>query len=263
MSCQEKKHALANQSTVSANCCQEKTSTWLGNQTQAANSSGRTRHCWHFQVMRLAWADRHLKVRKSIWMGTSGCYMWKIRLDHGPGSEPQNIVKKGQTHLAWFEYLFVCEWSKRLWSLRWRVRFIWICLCPLGEMEGGVQVEVQTAYLDSALEVGDVCDMSDILPKVGGEFCHPWSPCPNKTKATVARSCPWALKLSKKIRLTMQILQLDWHGVCAQHLTDMKSKPVKPTWSLGQSARVLRHIFKLNISFAKAKTALLFALCER
>ena len=60
-----------------------------------------------------------------------------------------------------------------------------------------MQVEVQTAYLDSALEVGDVRDMSNVLPKVG-EFHRPWSSCPNKTKATAARSCPWALKLSKK-----------------------------------------------------------------
>ena len=61
-----------------------------------------------------------------------------------------------------------------------------------------MQVEVQTAYLDSTLEVGDVRDVSDVLPKVGGEFHCPWSSHPNKTKATVARSCPWALKLSKK-----------------------------------------------------------------
>ena len=61
-----------------------------------------------------------------------------------------------------------------------------------------MQVEVQTAYLDSTLEVGDVRDVSNVLPKVGGEFHCPWSSRPNKTKATVARSCPWALKLSKK-----------------------------------------------------------------
>ena len=56
-------------------------------------------------------------------------------------------------------------------------------VCPLGEMEGGVQVEVQVAYLDSALEVGDVRDVFDVLPKVGGEFRHPWSSRPDKTKA--------------------------------------------------------------------------------
>ena len=53
---------------------------------------------------------------------------------------------------------------------------------PLGEMEGGVQVEVQGAYLDSASEVGDVRDVFDILPKVGGEFCRLWSSRPDKTK---------------------------------------------------------------------------------
>ena len=53
---------------------------------------------------------------------------------------------------------------------------------PLGEMEGGVQVEVQVAYLDSASEVGDVRDVFDVLPKVGGEFRCPWSSHPDKTK---------------------------------------------------------------------------------
>ena len=53
---------------------------------------------------------------------------------------------------------------------------------PLGEMEGGVQVEVQVAYLDSASEVGNVRDMFDILPKVGGEFRRPWSSHSDKTK---------------------------------------------------------------------------------
>ena len=53
---------------------------------------------------------------------------------------------------------------------------------PLGEMEGGVQVEVQVAYLNSASEVGDVRNVSDVLPKVGQEFRHLWSSCPNKTK---------------------------------------------------------------------------------
>ena len=71
-------------------------------------------------------------------------------------------------------------------------------VCVLGEMEGGVQVGVQTAYLDSTSEVCNVHDVSNVLPKVGGEFHHPWSSCPNKKKATAARSCPWALKLSKK-----------------------------------------------------------------
>ena len=45
--------------------------------------------------------------------------------------------------------------------------------CSLGEMEGGERVEVQVAYLDSTLEVGDVCDVFDVLPKVGGEFRRP------------------------------------------------------------------------------------------
>ena len=45
-----------------------------------------------------------------------------------------------------------------------------------------MRAEVQVAYLDSASEVGDVCDVSDVPPKVGGEFRRPWSSCPNKTK---------------------------------------------------------------------------------
>jgi hypothetical protein len=52
---------------------------------------------------------------------------------------------------------------------------------PVGEMEEGVQVEVQEVYLDSASEVGDVHDVFDVLPKIGGEFRHPWSS-PDKTK---------------------------------------------------------------------------------
>ena len=54
-------------------------------------------------------------------------------------------------------------------------------VCSLGEMGGGVQVEVQVAYLDSALEVGDVRDVFYVLPKIGGEFRRPWSS-PDKTK---------------------------------------------------------------------------------
>jgi hypothetical protein len=53
---------------------------------------------------------------------------------------------------------------------------------PLGEMEGGVRVEVQVAYLDSASEVGDVRDVFDVLPKVGGWFHRPWSSRPDKIK---------------------------------------------------------------------------------
>ena len=52
-------------------------------------------------------------------------------------------------------------------------------VCPLEEMEGGVRVEVQVAYLYSASEVGDVRDVFDVLPKVGGEFRRPR---PDKTK---------------------------------------------------------------------------------
>ena len=40
-------------------------------------------------------------------------------------------------------------------------------------MEGGERVEVQVAYLDSASEVGDVRDVFDVLPKVGGDFRRP------------------------------------------------------------------------------------------
>ena len=57
-----------------------------------------------------------------------------------------------------------------------------LVVCPLGEMEGEVRAEVQVAYLDSASEVDDVRDVSDVLPKVGGEFRRPWSSRPNKTK---------------------------------------------------------------------------------
>jgi hypothetical protein len=46
-------------------------------------------------------------------------------------------------------------------------------VCPLVEMEGGVRVEVQVAYLDSASEVDDVRDVFDVLPKVGGEIRRP------------------------------------------------------------------------------------------
>src|ERR1700678_545642 len=49
-------------------------------------------------------------------------------------------------------------------------------------MEGGVQLEVQVVYLGSALEVCDIHDMFDVLPKVGGEFHHPCSSHPDKTK---------------------------------------------------------------------------------
>ena len=57
-----------------------------------------------------------------------------------------------------------------------------LVVCPLGEMEGEARAEVQVAYLDSASEAGDVHDVSDVLPKVGGEFRRPWSSCPNRTK---------------------------------------------------------------------------------
>ena len=53
---------------------------------------------------------------------------------------------------------------------------------PLGEIEGGVRVEVQVAYLDSASEVGDVRDVFDVLPKIGGEFRRPWSSRTDKKK---------------------------------------------------------------------------------
>ena len=57
-----------------------------------------------------------------------------------------------------------------------------LVVCPLGEMEGEVRAEVQVAYLNSASEVGDVHNVSDVPPKVGGEFHCPWSSRPNKTK---------------------------------------------------------------------------------
>jgi hypothetical protein len=53
-------------------------------------------------------------------------------------------------------------------------------VCPLGET-GGVQVEVLVVYLDSASEVGDVHDVFDVLPKIGGDFRRPWSS-PDKQK---------------------------------------------------------------------------------
>jgi len=49
-------------------------------------------------------------------------------------------------------------------------------------MEGEVRVELQVVYLDSALEVGDVHDVFDVLPKAGEEFCRPWSSRPEKNK---------------------------------------------------------------------------------
>ena len=52
---------------------------------------------------------------------------------------------------------------------------------PLEEMEEGVEVEVQVVYLNSASEVGDIRDVFDVLPKIGGEFHRPWSS-PDKTK---------------------------------------------------------------------------------
>ena len=53
---------------------------------------------------------------------------------------------------------------------------------PLGEMEGGVQVEAQVAYLDSTSEVGNVHNMFNVLPKIDGGFHHPWSSRSDKIK---------------------------------------------------------------------------------
>ena len=55
-------------------------------------------------------------------------------------------------------------------------------VCPLGEMEAGVRAEVQVAYLNSASVVGDVRDVFNVLPKIGGRFRRPRSSRPDKTK---------------------------------------------------------------------------------